>query len=183
QPVPSRPHTAQGLRSVAARSGRSARHQREHRRKASGQGPAALQSVYGEPGLSGRAREASKVMRNIIPFPDVSGIAEAAAQWLIKLDQGPLDRAQRGELEAWLNADSRHRDSIAHLARIWGQMDALNLLAQLFPLDAEPQSDPSPSRWRRHALFGCIGAAACAALIALPLLLSLPLPLLLKQAP
>ena len=122
-------------------------------------------------------------MRNIIPFPDVSGIAEAAAQWLIKLDQGPLDRAQRGELEAWLNADSRHRDSIAHLARIWGQMDALNLLAQLFPLDAEPQSDPSPSRWRRHALFGCIGAAACAALIALPLLLSLPLPLLLKQAP
>ncbi len=108
-------------------------------------------------------------MKNIIPFPDKAAIEETAAQWLIKLDQGKLSDAQKQQLRAWLDCDPRHRDALAQLAQLWGRLDALHLLAPLFPLESVTAPKPSAAKnsghWlQRHPFSTVFGLTASAAL-------------------
>jgi transmembrane sensor len=124
-------------------------------------------------------------MKNVIPFPRNAAIAEAAAVWLVKLDQGELSAAQRQQLRTWLSEDSRHQDALRHLASLWEKMDALHLLASLFPPElvatAKPVAHPitplkDARNWlQRHPLSTLFGMAVSAsAAIALLIVLKDP---------
>lgn len=120
-------------------------------------------------------------MKNVIPFPRNADIAETAATWLVRIDRGDLSDPQKRQLRAWLNEDSRHQDALTHLARLWGKMDALHVLAPLFPLEPSPVAKPvaplkDSRNWlQRHPLAALFGMAASAsAAIALLVVLKDP---------
>lgn len=127
-------------------------------------------------------------MKNIIPLPTKATIEEAAALWLVKIDQGDLSDEQKQQLHTWVNQHPRHRDALTRMARLWGRMDSLHLLAQLFPL----QADRAPKRtevshnagnWlQRHPLTVFFGAAASISAV-LALLIALNDPVLHATTP
>lgn len=49
-------------------------------------------------------------------------IKAVAADWVARRDAG-LSRAESAELQAWLDADRRHRDALAELDSAWGALD------------------------------------------------------------
>lgn len=51
--------------------------------------------------------------------PPREQIERRAALWVLQRDRGELDSAARLELEAWLSADSRHREAYLGMADLW----------------------------------------------------------------
>lgn len=75
-------------------------------------------------------------------------IDDTAAQWALRLDRSALSDAERRELDAWLDADSRHQGAFVRAQAIWSDLDRLAALnaGQL------SQSEPaSPVRYMRAA--------------------------------
>ncbi len=72
-------------------------------------------------------------MKTVIPFPDPARIDEAAATWIARLDRGDLDADELQALRSWLAADNRHRAALERMAHLWGALDCLAILAELFP--------------------------------------------------
>lgn len=54
-----------------------------------------------------------------------ASIQERAAQWLLQKDRGELPSDDRRQFEAWLAADSRHRQAFLALQRAWSCADGL----------------------------------------------------------
>lgn len=117
-------------------------------------------------------------MKNIIPFPpektrnDFAGDAdprEEAAAWLARIDRGDLAPEEAASLKAWLDRDRHNREAMRELEGLWSEMDRLSVLAELFPLPAEPAAvKPAPKRrWHTRAI-----AAAATAVIAIGLTLA-----------
>lgn len=53
-------------------------------------------------------------------------IAEAAAEWAIRIDAGPLDAAQRDALARWLKASPAHVDELLYCAAILGGLESVD---------------------------------------------------------
>ena len=66
-------------------------------------------------------------MSEIVTLKTRTQIDNEAAVWTWRLDSGDLTAAERGQLEAWLHEDARHRHAFEELRRTW---DALDRLAQ-----------------------------------------------------
>ncbi|MDE2051809.1 MAG: DUF4880 domain-containing protein, partial [Gammaproteobacteria bacterium] len=64
-------------------------------------------------------------MSEIVRLKTQTQIDNAAAVWTWRLDSGELEAAERGELEAWLRADVRHRRTFEELSRTWSALDRL----------------------------------------------------------
>lgn len=110
-------------------------------------------------------------MKNIVQFPDINAIQEEAALWLARLDGGEMSAAHRQALQAWLDSDIRHQQALSDMAQLWGQMDALAVLAELFPLQAVNNARVQQPRlslfdWlREHTLGAAITFAVSASLV------------------
>ena len=101
-------------------------------------------------------------MKSVIRFPDPARTQEEAASWIARLDRGDLDSAEREALRVWLAAAPSHRRALERMAQLWGALDCMAVLAELFPLDvATPQR-----RWQQRATAAALGAAALFAIVA-----------------
>jgi ferric-dicitrate binding protein FerR (iron transport regulator) len=68
-------------------------------------------------------------MSEIVRLKTQTQIDDEAAVWTWRLDSGELTAAERGELEAWLRVDYRHRRTFEELGRTWSALDRLAKLA------------------------------------------------------
>jgi len=59
---------------------------------------------------------------------DTDDIDDTAAQWVMRMDRGELDEAEQQQLDAWLEADSRHRGAFVRAQAIWSDMDRVAAL-------------------------------------------------------
>lgn len=105
-------------------------------------------------------------MKTIIPFPSnaSSGNArtrEQAAMWIARLDGGNLDAKARAELRVWLSQDRSHQAALEHMAQVWGAMDSLAVLAELFPDEVDVPRQAWSQAWKSWM----IPVAACAAMV------------------
>lgn len=64
-------------------------------------------------------------MSEIVRLKTQTQIDNEAAVWTWRLDSGELTAAERGQLEAWLRADFRHRRTFEELSRTWSALDRL----------------------------------------------------------
>lgn len=70
----------------------------------------------------------------VAAFSSQAEIKEQAANWLVRLDQGPLSNTDAEALREWADRSKFHQSYLAKLARNWGAMGVLEELAVLFPL-------------------------------------------------
>ncbi|WP_443216094.1 FecR family protein [Pseudomonas sp. M47T1] len=84
-------------------------------------------------------------------------IAEAAAQWCMRLNADDCTAQERLEFEHWLATDTRHGEEFAAMQDIWALSDQLPRATPALPLKRRPQA------LRRWAV------AAAISLVALPL--------------
>lgn len=101
-------------------------------------------------------------MSKLLRFPDRDRIREEAAGWLARLDGDPLTADERERLDRWLAADRRHRKTLQSLARLWGDMGCLTLLAELFPIAAEPDMPTRRAPGLRSAAVAAVAAMVLA---------------------
>ncbi len=84
-----------------------------------------------------------------------------AIEWVTQIDKGEMPASRRAELDAWLEADSRHRGAFLRAQAAWKVLDRLNILPHE-DLDVPPSRQVRLSR--RGALIGggaaIVGAAA-----------------------
>jgi transmembrane sensor len=85
--------------------------------------------------------------KNVVPFPDAAAVEAEAAQWVVRLDAGatPDDYAK---FQEWQNKSPQHREAVARLMRLWGDLDFAKELAE--PIEAVTAA-ARPSllrRWR-----------------------------------
>lgn len=57
-------------------------------------------------------------MSNVVLLVTPSG-ADEAAQWIARIDEGPLSPADRADLDRWLKRDPQHRQLLDDYARAW----------------------------------------------------------------
>jgi transmembrane sensor len=67
---------------------------------------------------------------DIVRLKTKTQIDNEAAVWTWRLDSGGLSAAERGELEAWLREDVRHRLAFEELSHTWSVLDRLSERAQ-----------------------------------------------------
>ncbi len=65
-------------------------------------------------------------MSDIVRLKTQTQIDDEAAVWTWRVDSGALTAAERGQLEAWLRADIRHRNAFEDLSRTWSLLDRLS---------------------------------------------------------
>ena len=64
-------------------------------------------------------------MSDIVRLKTQTQIDNEAAVWTWRLDSGGLTAAERGQLEAWLREDARHRRALEELNGAWSALDRL----------------------------------------------------------
>jgi transmembrane sensor len=72
---------------------------------------------------------------------NVKAIDAQAAEWTVRLSAAALDSDSQRELDAWLEADVRHRGALIRARAAWLDLDRLAALAALPP--GQPLPDPS----------------------------------------
>ena len=83
------------------------------------------------------------------------GITLAAAQWAVRLDGEPLSLSERADLDAWTEADPRHRAALGKARFAWEQLGAFDddaavtLLPEYRSAQREvaPLPEPRIRRW------------------------------------
>lgn len=65
-------------------------------------------------------------MSDIVRLKTQTQIDNDAAVWTWRADSGELSAAERGQLEAWLREDVRHRRTFEELSRTWAALDRLS---------------------------------------------------------
>jgi transmembrane sensor len=97
-------------------------------------------------------------MSDIVRLKTQTQIDNEAAVWTWRLDSGDLTAAERGELDAWLRVDSRHRRTFEELSCTWNALDRLAGLAgdEKIAACARPQRRP---RFLRREYWGAAAAA------------------------
>jgi len=65
-------------------------------------------------------------MSDVVKLRTQTQIDNEAAIWTWRADSGELSAAERGRLEAWLRADSRHRRTFEELRRTWSALDRIS---------------------------------------------------------
>jgi transmembrane sensor len=88
----------------------------------------------------------------------VAPINELAARWVVRVDSGSLAPEEQVELDAWLNADPRHRGAYVRARAHWVNLDRLATLHG--PASAEaPRIDARRSFSRRELLAASVAAS------------------------
>lgn len=59
---------------------------------------------------------------------DADDIDDIAARWVMRMDRGELGEAEQQQLDAWLEADSRHLGAFIRARAIWSDMDRVAAL-------------------------------------------------------
>lgn len=98
-------------------------------------------------------------MKNVIPMRTDDQISDEAIDWIARLDR-TLSDEETQQFQFWITSSNRHRDVFVAYAQLWDKMDAVSMLAELFP---EPEAEST--------LFGGFRAMA-ASVIAAALILS-----------
>lgn len=98
-------------------------------------------------------------MNTVVEDDDID---EVAARWVLRLDRDALPEAEQLELDAWLDADSRHRGAFIRAQAIWSDLDRVAALSA----GRAPRAEPSQQRrfLRAASMAGAILAVAFAAL-------------------
>lgn len=102
-------------------------------------------------------------MSEIVRLKTQTQIDNEAAVWTWRLDSGALTAEERGQLEAWLRADTRHRSAFEDLSRTWTLLDRLSERTQDERMAAFAHSQdrpflrtlraaPTPLRWAAAAM-------------------------------
>ena len=91
---------------------------------------------------------------NVIRFVNLGEIEEAAAAWVIRLDQAGASDADRNAFAEWCDKSELHRAAAARASSAWSDMAALRAFAS----SPEPQARPrrTPPTW----MYGVAAAAA-----------------------
>ena len=92
-------------------------------------------------------------MSDIVILKTQTQIDNEAAVWTWRLDSGDLNETGRGELDAWLREDARHRRAFDELSRTWNTLDRLAELArdgQTIAAFAQPERRRDFLGGRRH---------------------------------
>lgn len=97
-------------------------------------------------------------------------INETAARWVVRADAGPFDPDDQRELEAWLEADPRHRGAYVRARSQWGDLDRLAAfhgpsISPSDPLPVPLPEAPTPMRStvsRRQLMAASVAAIAVA---------------------
>jgi transmembrane sensor len=95
--------------------------------------------------------------------PDQSPIDAAAAEWAVRLSAGPLPTREQGELDAWLEADVRHRGALVRAQAAWVDLDRVGALAARSHYHVPTPRGASPAWTRRLVLAAGLGAVSMAA--------------------
>jgi transmembrane sensor len=106
----------------------------------------------------------------MIERESAADIDAKAVRWVVRADQGELTGADRTELDAWLAGDPRRLGAYARAEAAWVMLDRAKALGGA-PV-AEPSSSSRGRLGRRGLLAGLGAAAACAAIVIAPRLLS-----------
>jgi transmembrane sensor len=83
-------------------------------------------------------------MDNITDFPDINSTRDQAAQWLVKIDQRPLNQEETEAFQAWIKQSHLHREYFFKLVNNWDSMVILEQLAEILPL-SELEASPKKS--------------------------------------
>ncbi len=100
-----------------------------------------------------RSVQSETHMNTVIGKDDIDGIA---ARWVMRMDRGELGETEQRDLDAWLEADSRHRGAFIRAQAIWCDIDRVAALGA-----GELMSAPQP-RWSAASLQRAAAIAACA---------------------
>ncbi|MCJ1961395.1 FecR family protein [Novosphingobium mangrovi (ex Hu et al. 2023)] len=107
---------------------------------------------------------------------DRDRIDEQASYWVVLASERELGAEERRERDAWRAADPRHERTWQELSRTWGDIAALEGLADLAPPPPEAEADGVPmrsflTRFGRHPMAWAAIAAVLVAVVAISLLL------------
>ena len=91
------------------------------------------------------------------PFIDLARVEREAADWVARLDNGPLSDRENQAFSDWCKTSAHHKTAFDRLQTLWADMDGLEQLA----LAAQPSQNRRPARkWTgRAALAGAIAAS------------------------
>ncbi len=112
---------------------------------------------------------------------DIEVIELAAAQWAVRSLDDAFGDSDVAALVAWLEESPRHAEAYDRATRLWTDLDALRDTdivqpgAEVIRLSGRRRSDPMRLRLPAWGLGGAV-AAALAAAVAIPLLMSHPIP-------
>lgn len=73
-------------------------------------------------------------MSKIVDFPSDELRLEAAGEWLMLLDERALTQEEQTDFKHWLNSSRQNPVAFEEVARVWGKMEILAGMAELFPL-------------------------------------------------
>lgn len=105
-------------------------------------------------------------MSDIARLKTRTQIENEAAVWTWRLDSGELTAAERGQLDAWLRADIRHRLAFQELRSTWTVLDHL---AERAREEKIPAFAPPPPQRRRSLPRAPYWQAAAAAVLVIAL--------------
>lgn len=91
-----------------------------------------------------------------------ASIADTAADWIARLDSGPLTDAENAALDEWLDSDSRHFGAFVRAEAVLASFDR----ARVLPMSAEDSAEPHRTRPSRRTFIAWAAAASMAASIA-----------------
>nr|WP_249120166.1 FecR domain-containing protein [Plastoroseomonas hellenica] len=89
--------------------------------------------------------------------PDITrSQRDQAARWLVRLDGGSIDEAERRSLTAWLAADPRHAAALREAEALWDRLEAP---ARRLAAERATAPQPRPSRRGRPWIWAGAGLA------------------------
>lgn len=104
-------------------------------------------------------------MAKVVEFPDQEKMLEQAALWLTLMDERSLEAGEKEDFRQWIQASEQHARAFQEVATLWGRMDILQDLAELFPLEeqsAETETHEVGSSWRRKSMAAAVVVVAVA---------------------
>lgn len=91
-----------------------------------------------------------------------SSIDDMARLWAIRTAEGDMPAERQAEMEAWLNASSRHLGAYVRARAVWSRLDRMVAVSQP---QMTPVSDSHAASPRRRWLYLGVGIAASIALL------------------
>lgn len=92
---------------------------------------------------------------------EIDDIEETATLWVMRSDGGALSEEQQRELDAWLEADTRHLGAFVRAQAVWVDMDRVAALAAG---RAPAKGRTEPWHWHRAAAIAAVTLGLLAAL-------------------
>ncbi len=68
-------------------------------------------------------------MGETVKFPNPGSIEAEAAEWIARLDRGPLTPEDQAALQEWQAHSVRHRETLARISNLWSEFEALKPFA------------------------------------------------------